>query len=184
MSASKLKIHSSEKSFNEPKEFTSQVKRVMESKKYLEGDKKLKRDLLGAIIFNYTVKIADQQAAPKITGMLLGLDAQDFDLTLSNYDLFQAKVHEALKLIASKNRGIITSSTSVVGPISQQRGAVSGIAGHSPSHHYRLINSSFNSSTQRVAHTERSSAGNLILYDDSHSERSQSMIPDTSVQSN
>ena len=75
MSASKLKIHSSEKSFNEPKEFTSQVKRVMESKKYLEGDKKLKRDLLGAIIFNYTVKIAGQQAAPKITGMLLGLEA-------------------------------------------------------------------------------------------------------------
>lgn len=84
------------------KEFTTQVKRLLESKHYTGGDMMARRNLLGSLIFNYTTHIVGEKAAPKVTGMLLGLDSSDFEITLSNFDLFRAKAQEALSLLTKQ----------------------------------------------------------------------------------
>jgi hypothetical protein len=45
----------------------------------------------------------------KVTGMILDLDSADFNLTISDYELFKAKVGQAAKLLNSTQ--INTSSS-------------------------------------------------------------------------
>lgn len=68
---------------------------VLKSNAYLEGSKKAQRDLIGKVIYSYILKLATAYSAPKITGMLLGMDPSVFEITVSDFELFKTKVFEA-----------------------------------------------------------------------------------------
>lgn len=112
---SPVKAHNHSES-ESPHKFTSQVKSILERSELATCNMKRRRELLGPIIFSYTQKLVDHQSAPKITGMLLGMDSADFELTINNYDLFRSKALEAQALLSKQAK--FTSHTI---------GAVSGV---------------------------------------------------------
>ncbi len=75
----------------------------MSSQVYLAADKLRQRDLLGNLIFNYVSRLVHINFVRKVTGMLLDLldTPADFNLTISDYDLFKLKVREAAALISA-----------------------------------------------------------------------------------
>ena len=54
---------------------------------------------VGEIIYEYVEKIADEEHAPKITGMLIDLPIEDIRGYLQNFNLLEEKVKQAEQLL-------------------------------------------------------------------------------------
>lgn len=59
---------------------------------------------IGEVIYEYVEQIAGEEAAPKITGMLIDLPIDDIKAYLLNYSTLIAKVKEANDLLGSPAR--------------------------------------------------------------------------------
>ncbi len=92
----------------------------MSSQVYLAADKLRQRDLLGNLIFNYVSRLVHINFVRKVTGMLLDLldTPADFNLTISDYDLFKLKVREAAALISSTQASQISATATLRKPLS------------------------------------------------------------------
>ncbi len=92
----------------------------MSSQVYLAADKLRQRDLLGNLIFNYVSRLVHINFVRKVTGMLLDLldTPADFNLTISDYDLFKLKVREAAALISATQASQISATATLRKPLS------------------------------------------------------------------
>ena len=74
----------------------------MQSQQFHSAEKLRQRDLLGNLIFNYVSRLVHINFVRKVTGVILDLfenNPADFNLTISDYELFKVKVRKAVSLI-------------------------------------------------------------------------------------
>lgn len=74
---------------------------------FLKLDKNKQRDTLGNMLFPKIKKYADDEMAPKITGMLIDFsvfEVQDIVEFLENEESLKEKIEEARELIVSQNQ--------------------------------------------------------------------------------
>ena len=64
-----------------------------------EDDKKSK---IGDFIYNYIVKLSNEDDAPKITGMIIDLDEKDLIESVRTYQGLKDKVEEGKHLLAEE----------------------------------------------------------------------------------
>ena len=61
------------------------------------------RGQVGEVIFEFVEKIAGEEKAPKITGMLIDLPIEEIRQYLQNYDKLEEKVREANNLLIQQD---------------------------------------------------------------------------------
>ena len=96
------------------KQFKANFSALMSSQPYLSADRLRQRDFLGNLIFNYVSRLVHINFVRKVTGMILDLEQADFNLTIGDYELFKAKVSEAVKMLNTSGASNLNSSSNVV----------------------------------------------------------------------
>lgn len=57
------------------------------------------KNTVGSCIFEFVVKVAGSQLAPKITGMLIDLPIQEIQKFMTNFDLLVQRISQAQQLL-------------------------------------------------------------------------------------
>ena len=86
--------------------FKTNFAALMQSQHFQAAEKVRQRDLLGNLIFNYVSRLVHINFVRKVTGMILDLfenNPADFNLTISDYELFKVKAREAVTLISHQS---------------------------------------------------------------------------------
>lgn len=79
--------------------YTQSIKAVMSSGDFLNLDEDGKREKIGEEIYNYVLEKAGEEAAPKITGMIIDLPFDDLMGSIQSWDGLQEKIQEGLDLL-------------------------------------------------------------------------------------
>lgn len=82
--------------------YMNQYNELTQSSDYLDGDDDDKRNKFGDLIFPYVEKIAGEENAPKITGMIIDLELPDLEQSTATLESLNEKINEGMELLENE----------------------------------------------------------------------------------